>query len=266
MAIDASRPSSRSTWLVDAVEGALGRRERPDQVLPRSGGPAGNARLTAWLGLVLLVLFAAEGVTVLGVHQLLGWHIVVGAIAIGPVALKLASTGWRMVAYYARVQRYRVAGPPPLVYRVVGPLVVLTSVAVLLTGVLLLLLGEERSRQAILDFGGLRVDWLFLHQASFFAWFGVMTIHVLGRTIPALRAAQRSLQAPRAVEGVTLRLVSVVLALAVGVVLALWLVGREGGWARNQDRVPPLHSLGPSAKNGVSTLRLRVINPDIHTA
>ena len=239
MAIDASRPPGRSSWLVDAVEGAAGRRERPDQVLPRTGGPAGNARLTAWLGLVLLVLFAAEGVTVLSVHQLLGWHIVVGAIAIGPVALKLGSTGWRMVAYYARVQRYRVAGPPPLVYRVVGPLVVLMSVAVLLTGVLLLLLGEHRSREAIVSVGPVRVDWLLLHQASFFAWFAVMTIHVLGRTIPALRTAQRSLQRPRAVDGITMRLVSILLALALGTGLALWLVGKEGGWARTYDGIAP---------------------------
>lgn len=241
-------------------------RERRDQALPRTGGPAGNARLTAWLGLVLLVLFAIEGVTVLSVHRLLGWHIVVGAIAIGPVALKLGSTGWRMVAYYARVQRYRAAGPPPLLYRLLGPLVVVTSVAVLLTGVLLLLLGEQHSRQTIVSAGGSRIDWLVLHKASFFAWFAVMTVHVLGRTVPALRTAQRSLQRPRAVDGITLRVVSVMLALTLGALLAVWLVGKEGGWASNREGVPPLHSLEPSAKNGVSTLTVRVTNPDTHTA
>lgn len=237
MASEAARPQARSTWILDAIEGATGRRERPDQVLPHTGGPAGNARLTAWLGLVLLVLFAAEGVTVLSVHQLLGWHIVLGALAIGPVALKLASTGWRMVAYYVGIERYRLAGPPPLVYRLAGPLVVLTSVAVLLTGVLLLLLGDQRSRQTMATIAGFRVDWLFLHQASFAVWFAAMTVHVLGRTIPALRTAQRSLQRPRAVDGIALRLVSIVLAIAVGAALATWLVGKEGGWARGHDRV-----------------------------
>lgn len=233
----AQHHSSASGWIVDAIEGAAGRRERPDPSLPHSGGPAGNARLTAWLGLVLLVLFAAEGVTVLSVRHLLGWHIVLGAIAIGPVLLKMASTGWRMVAYYARTPRYLAAGPPPMVYRLLGPLVVLTSVAVLLTGVLLLLLGDQRSREAIVTVAGLRVDWLFLHQASFVVWFGAMTIHVLGRTVPALRTAQRSLQRPRAVDGIMLRLTSIVLALALGAALAVWLVGKEGGWPNRQDQV-----------------------------
>lgn len=227
-------------WAVEALEGAVGRRERPDPVLPHTGGPAGNARLTAWVGLVLLVLFAAEGVTVLSVRHLLWWHIVLGALAVGPVLLKLGSTGWRMAAYYARRPRYRAAGPPPMLYRLLGPLVVLTSVAVLLTGVLLLLLGDQRSREAIFSVAGLRVDWLFLHQASFFVWFGVMTIHVLGRTVPAFNTARRSVREPRAVDGVVVRLVSVVLALAVGAGLAVWLVGKEGGWPNRYDRVEGL--------------------------
>lgn len=230
-------PETTPGWLAEALEGAAGRRERPDTALPRTGGPAGNARLTAWLGIVLLVLFAAEGVTVLSVRHLLGWHIVLGALAIGPVLLKLGSTGWRMAAYYARVPRYRVSGPPPLVYRLLGPLVVLTSVAVLLTGVLLLLLGDQRSRQSIVAVAGIRVDWLFLHQASFFVWFGVMTIHVLGRTVPAFNTARRSLREPRAVDGLALRVVSVVLAVALGGGLAVWLVGKEGGWPQRYDGV-----------------------------
>lgn len=233
-----SSDSSPSGWLVEAVEGAAGRRERSDVALPRTGGPAGNARLTAWLGLVLLVLFAAEGVTVLSVRHLLGWHIVLGALAIGPVLLKLGSTGWRMVAYYARLPRYRTAGPPPLVYRLVGPLVVVTSVALLLTGVLLLLLGDQRSREAMFTVAGVRVDWLFLHQASFFVWFGFMTIHVLGRTVPALNSARRAVREPTAVAGVSLRIVSVVLALAVGAGLAVWLVGKQGGWGHERFEQP----------------------------
>jgi hypothetical protein len=228
--------SDSSSWLLDAIEGAAGRRERDDVTLPRTGGPAGNARLTAWLGLVLLALFAAEGFTLLSVRHLLWWHIALGALAIGPVVLKLGSTGWRMLAYYARLPRYRAAGPPPMFYRLLGPLVVLTSVAVLLTGVLLLLLGDQRSREALFTFAGFRVDWLFLHQASFFVWFGFMTIHVLGRTMPAFKAAGRSVREPRAVDGVTLRLASVVLALAVGAGLAAWLVGKEGGWPHRYDR------------------------------
>lgn len=43
-----------------AVEELTGRADRRDPVLAGTGGPAGNARLTAWTGLVLLVLLAIE--------------------------------------------------------------------------------------------------------------------------------------------------------------------------------------------------------------
>jgi hypothetical protein len=46
---------------------AAGRRRRADPVLAGAGGPAGNARLTAWTGLVLLALFGAELVTLVDV-------------------------------------------------------------------------------------------------------------------------------------------------------------------------------------------------------
>ena len=57
-----------------------------------TGGVAGNERLTAMTGLALLVLFAAEGVTILRVHQLLTVHFLVGMLLVGPVALKVGAT------------------------------------------------------------------------------------------------------------------------------------------------------------------------------
>jgi hypothetical protein len=50
---------------------ATGRRHRDDPLEPRTGGPAGNARLTAWTGLLLLVLSLAELVTLLDVGGLI---------------------------------------------------------------------------------------------------------------------------------------------------------------------------------------------------
>ncbi|WP_138734092.1 hypothetical protein [Modestobacter excelsi] len=44
----------------ELVDEAAGRSHRSDAVTGRTGGPAGNARLTAWTGLLLLVLFLAE--------------------------------------------------------------------------------------------------------------------------------------------------------------------------------------------------------------
>jgi hypothetical protein len=132
-----------------------------------TGGVAGNERLTATTGAVLLVLFAAEGVTILRVHQLLTVHFFVGMLLIGPVALKVAATGYRFVRYYTGAAPYRRKGPPAPFMRLLGPLVMATSLAVLGTGVALAVVGPG-DRQ-----------WIFLHKASFVLWFGVMTIHVL---------------------------------------------------------------------------------------
>jgi hypothetical protein len=85
---------------------ALGHGRRQDAVLRRSGGPAGNAVLTAWTGLMLVVLFAAELVTLIGVHQLIAWHLVIGALLVPPALLKTATTGWRIARYYTGCRPY----------------------------------------------------------------------------------------------------------------------------------------------------------------
>jgi hypothetical protein len=76
------------------------------------GGAAGNARLTALSGALLLVLLAVEGATIPFLRSLLSVHIFVGMLLLGPVALKLASTGYRMIRYYSRAREYVEAGAP----------------------------------------------------------------------------------------------------------------------------------------------------------
>jgi len=75
-----------------------------------TGGAEGNERLTALTGLVLLVLFAAEGVTILSVRGLLTLHFFLGMLLIGPVALKACSTIYRFVRYYAGGRRVSAQG------------------------------------------------------------------------------------------------------------------------------------------------------------
>src|SRR5436190_22844652 len=79
---------------------ALGQAHRDDPVLAGTGGPAGNARLTAWTGLLLLALLVAELVTLLDVHNWVSWHVAIGMLLIPPALLKTATTGWRIVRYY----------------------------------------------------------------------------------------------------------------------------------------------------------------------
>lgn len=223
-------------WLSGSVAVAVGASTRPDPVLGRTGGPAGNARLTAWTGLMLLVLFAAEGLTLINIHALITWHVAVGAVLIPPTALKVAATGWRMVSYYAASRPYRTAGAPPILLRILGPLVVLSTVALLLTGLLLVFLGAEHSRTTLVSLGGLHVDWIWLHQASFVVWFAAMTLHVLGRLVPGVRIVGEALRRPGAVPGLRVRLVALLAVAGLGVGCAILLVAADSSWAHDTFR------------------------------
>jgi len=95
---------------------------------PAAGGAAdaipvavANSRLTAILGLTLLILFALQVVTVLaGVRSVLTWHVVLGLILLPPVGLKLTSVTWRMVSYHRGRDGFADITPPPPVLRVLG--------------------------------------------------------------------------------------------------------------------------------------------------
>jgi hypothetical protein len=128
-----------------------------------------NARLTGVTAAVLFVLLAAVGVTVLSVRRHLPAHFFFGLLLVPPVLLKMASTGYRFARYYAGDPDYRRAGPPSLFMRLLAPLVVLSTLVVLGTGIELWLFG--------LRFGSV---WIAAHRLSFLVWLAVMALHVLG--------------------------------------------------------------------------------------
>ncbi len=53
-------------------------------------GVEGNSRLTSATGIVLLVMLAVEGYTILNVRGLITLHIFLGIMLVGPVLLKIA--------------------------------------------------------------------------------------------------------------------------------------------------------------------------------
>ena len=142
----------------------------------RVDGPAGNQRLTASLALVLLVLLAVEGATLLTLRAALGVHVFVGMMLVPPVALKVGSTTYRMVRYYLGAAPYVRRGTPILLARLLGPVVVLLTVILVATGVGLLYVPPGP---------GVLVT---LHKASFVLWFGAMSLHVLLHLIDLPRA------------------------------------------------------------------------------
>jgi hypothetical protein len=178
-----------SRTLDEVLDTAMGRRHRPDPVAPRTGGPSGNARITAWLGLLLLVLFVGEVVTLLDVRGLITWHLDLGLLLIPPALAKTASTGWRIVRYYSRKPLYVAAGPPALLLRLLGPLVVLATSGLLSTGVALIVTGPSAARQPLLTLLGQSLSLLTLHQVAFIGWAAVTGLHVLARLVPAWHLA-----------------------------------------------------------------------------
>ena len=158
--------------------------------------PGGNEQLTALAGILLIVFLAVEGATLLNLRALLTVHAFVGMFLLPIVALKLASTGWRMARYYLGQGEYVRRGPPALPLRlVVAPVVVASTLVLFGTGVYLLAVHETH---------GTAVG---LHKASFFVWLAATSIHVLARLARmshALRARYPGLSPRLGLVAVTL--------------------------------------------------------------
>jgi hypothetical protein len=200
---------------------------------PRSGLPAvrgltggattGNELLSATAGGMLIVLLAVIGLTIVALRPLLAVHLFVGTLLIGPVALKLCSTGYRFVRYYTGNPSYRRKGPPALPLRLIAPIVVLSTVVVLASGVALLFAGP-----------GSRDTLLPIHKVSFIIWVAFTGLHVLAHLPTMLRGIRtdygRSPQLSAYVDGRAGRAFSLAGALTGGVVLAILVIPQFGPW------------------------------------
>jgi hypothetical protein len=210
-----------------------------------AGGPEGNERLTVVTGALLIVLLAAVGVTIVFIGRLLWWHLFLGLVLVGPVALKVGSTGYRFVRYYTAEPHYRDKGPPPPALRVLGPVLVGLTAVVFATGVLLLVVGPSS-----------RGTLLLVHKVSFICWAVVTAIHILGH-LPELARFHRVSSRTRSelnglrsmvpgfggaaelpvnggVPGGGARWLSVGTAVALGLVLAAILVPDFSAWTVGQ--------------------------------
>jgi hypothetical protein len=183
------------------------------------GGPEGNARLTTSVGLVLLVLLAAETLTTLSARSLLPIHIFLGLLLLPPLALKLASTTWRFVRYYAGDKLYRHEGPPRLPLRLLAPLFVTSTLVLFGSGIALAAVGDD---------GGL----FTVHIISFGVWAALMIVHVLAYLARTLRVgtADWHHSAEPVVRGARGRRAALGGAVLAGVALALATYPVQQGW------------------------------------
>lgn len=107
----------------------------PPRVSPPIGGVDGNERLTSLVAAVLLILLFLVGLTVPVANAQTRLHVFLGVVVIPPVLLKVASTSWRFIKYYAGNFSYRRKGPPVLLLRLLGPVLVVVTLIMLFSGV-----------------------------------------------------------------------------------------------------------------------------------
>jgi hypothetical protein len=186
----------------------------------RVGGTEGNEILTSATAVVLTGLLAAEGLTIVRMRGLVSAHMFIGMVLIPPVLLKLASTGYRFVRYYTGSPTYRAKGSPPLALRLLAPVLVATTVAVFVTGVLLLLAGHKSD------------TLLLLHKVSFIVWGVVFAVHFLAYVPRVVRSLGADWSAARraSVPGAGLRGMLVAATVGGGAALALSLLPTMNAW------------------------------------
>lgn len=176
-------------------------------------GVIGNERLTALASLVLLVLIIVELVTSAFLRLWLPAHTVVGVLLAGPLLVKMGSTGWRFLRYYTRAPAYERRGPPPLVLRVLGPVLLITTLVMVGSGIGLVVTGPLQ-------------PFLLVHVFSALLWLPLIAVHSLAhlQQIPRSIASDWSTrQGPRFPAGRGLQLGTNLGALLLGVIGA-WLL------------------------------------------
>ena len=206
-----------------------------------AGGTDGNEVLTGITGGLLFVLLAVLGVTIIRIGQLTWLHLFLGLLLIGPVVLKLASTGYRFARYYTHDPAYVAAGPPWLPLRLLAPVVVVSTVAVFATGLVLLAAGATS-----------RDPWMLLHKVSFIVWIAATALHVVGHipemsrmlhirhelaTLPGIRSDLTGQGAEEALStavasgpGAAARWVVITASMLAGLVLAVALIPDFSAW------------------------------------
>jgi hypothetical protein len=170
-------------------------------------------------GTVLVALVAVVGISLISIGPLLSVHVFVGMLLIPPIVLKLASTGYRFARYYTGSPAYRRAGPPVMLMRMLGPLVIGATAVLFGSGVAMLALGPSNR-------------WVVgVHKTSFIVWLVVVALHVLGHVLHIPGLASADFRGPRERRrGSLLRHSAIAVALVAGLVLAVATIQYAAPW------------------------------------
>jgi hypothetical protein len=188
----------------------------------RQPNPDGNERLTAAVGVLVLVPIVIELATILlGVHTFMSLHVFVGLALIPAVLLKLGSTGWRFARYYTRSRPYVAHGPPQLAMRLLAPLLIAATVVLFSSGVAMGILHGHALQIARRLHGPASVIWLLL-----------IAVHVLVYLKRALTSGSEDLRSStrRDVRGATWRSYTLAAALILGLVAGVATIPAQHHW------------------------------------
>lgn len=189
-----------------------------------------NRQLTSLTGVLLIPLLALVFLTGLAMDMYWHVHYVIGFVLIPVVALKVAATGYRAISYYLGRKAYRAAGPPELSLRLLAPVIVISTITALVTGVAL---WAQHSRSGTLS---------TLHTDSAVICAGTVGIHVLAYLPRALVEAGHAMRATLSRVG-AVRVATVMLVLVAGVALAA-MTYSTGTWPAREHR--PFNLTQPS--------------------
>ena len=184
--------------------------------------------MTAAVGIILLVLTVLELGTLLGgLQHFLSLHVFVGLVLLPPIALKLASTGWRFMRYYTRNEDYRVKGAPQLVMRLLAPLLVMFTLVLFGSGVAMGFLHGHTLEIA-----------RRLHGPAAFFWTLLVGLHVLVYIRRALRSAASDVVPATRKEsaGARGRIYLIAAALAAGLVVGAATLPAQHNWLHLPSR------------------------------
>ncbi|MHB1521022.1 MAG: hypothetical protein ACYCWN_06875 [Ferrimicrobium sp.] len=165
---------------------------------------------------MLFVGLAIEGVTIVFIGQLISIHVILGMILLPIMAYKIIVATYRFAMYYLGAPDFKHAGPPEMLLRVIGPLLIATTVILMASGIVLVYAKPDTPTAAF---------WLNIHRDDFVAWFALMAFHVLAYARRAVGTSGYDLRYTRyhSLIGKQGRLISILLAMVIGVLLA-WAV------------------------------------------
>lgn len=186
-----------------------------------------NERLTAIAGAVLFVLLIVEFVITANLHNLISVHIFVGVLLAGPLVVKMSSTGYRFMRYYAGSPAFVENGPPHWLLRLAAPFLVFLTVLVFISGF-------------ALAFSGPKHMGIFfkMHAASVALWIPVVAVHVYAhiRKVPQRVASDLKNHKDYHVPGRNGRLGVNIFALLVGLIAAIVMMPVSSAW--NHWQIP----------------------------